>query len=164
MNDMATPTDSRVPAVAQHAHAYAATDGADGHIWHGVPTLLLTTTGRRSGAARRTVLIYGRHEGLLLLAASHRGAAHHPDWYLNLQSNPLVTVQIRGERLPARARTLAGPAREQAWTTMAQLYPEYVRYQAQTSRIIPVVALEPIGPATPEATTPTPSGSPHAQT
>lgn len=137
-----TPTDSRHPAVAEHTRSYAEIGGAQGHIWNGVPTLLLTTTGRTSGLLRRTALIYGRHDADYLIVASNLGADHHPDWYLNLLSTPLVTIQVRDELLIARAQQVHGATRDHRWSIMTGLWPEYDTYQARTSRLIPVVELQ----------------------
>jgi deazaflavin-dependent oxidoreductase (nitroreductase family) len=145
----ATPpaADSPVPAVAVHARRYAATGGAQGHDWNGACVLLLTVTGRRTGALHRTPLIYGRHDCDYILIASGKGAALHPAWYLNLTAAPAVTVQVRGTVFPAQARTVTGPAREELWDLMAGLWPAYRDYQAAITRLIPVVALTPQGPA-----------------
>src|SRR5262249_27011725 len=80
---------SRPPGWQQaHMRRYLETGGKDGHIWEGVPTLLLTTTGRRSGEARTTPLIYGRDGNRYLVVASRGGAPAHPKWYENLTANP----------------------------------------------------------------------------
>src|SRR5205085_11520379 len=77
------PVDSPVGWVAAHIARYVATNGEEGHLWNGVPTLLLTTRGPRSGQPRRTALIYGRDGDRYLVVASKGGAAAHPLWYLN---------------------------------------------------------------------------------
>ena len=88
----------------EHVDRYRATDGAEGHDWQGTQTLLLGTTGRRTGEPRLHPLIYGRHGGDYLVVASKGGAANHPDWYLNLVANPDVEIQVRPTRCtPARA-------------------------------------------------------------
>jgi deazaflavin-dependent oxidoreductase (nitroreductase family) len=153
--DTTSPTDSRNPAIAQHARRYAETGGTEGHIWNGVPTLLLTTTGRRSGLPRRTALIYGRHRDSFLIVASNAGADQHPDWYLNLRHKPQVRIQILADLLVARARLTDDADRNGPWSIMTALWPDYERYQAQTSRIIPIVELDPIGPSVPSPTLPT---------
>src|SRR5919202_4481857 len=93
--DMAEVTDSPVPWVAEHMRRYLESGGEDGHEWRpGVPTLLLTTTGRKSGVKRRTALIYGRDTADYVVVASKGGAPGHPAWYLNLQADPEVEVQV----------------------------------------------------------------------
>jgi deazaflavin-dependent oxidoreductase (nitroreductase family) len=130
---------------AGHVESYLATDGEQGYWWKpGVPTLLLTTVGRRSGRAYRTPLIFGRDGDRLVVVASKGGDPAHPDWYLNLLAEPRVRVQVRGDVFEARART-AGPTEKQAlWRMMAQIWPPYDEYQASTDRQIPLVVLEPV--------------------
>src|SRR5206468_2102256 len=81
-----------------HAKRYLETGGRDGHDWEGVTTLLLTTTGRRSGQPRTTPLIYGRAGDRFLVVASRGGAPAHPDWYQNLVAQPEVYVQVMADR------------------------------------------------------------------
>ncbi len=98
--------DSPTNGVAEHINSYVETGGADGHEWRpGVFTLLLTTRGRRSGALRRTALIYGRSGDAYAVVASQGGAPQHPAWYLNLLAEPQVEVQVGADRFTARART-----------------------------------------------------------
>ena len=136
------PLDSPVGWVAEHTRKYVETNGEEGHIWNGVPTLALTTTGRRSGKQHRTMLIYGRDGDRYIVVASKGGADEHPQWYRNLQANPEVQVQVGGERFPARARTATGDERSRLWKLMAEIWPAYNQYQTKTSREIPVVILE----------------------
>ncbi|HZP38677.1 MAG TPA: nitroreductase family deazaflavin-dependent oxidoreductase [Methylomirabilota bacterium] len=140
------PSGSRPPGWQQeHARRYLATGGQDGHIWEGVPTLLLTTTGRRSGQARTTPLIYGRDGERYVIVASRGGAPAHPAWYENLSAEPEVHVQVLAERFKARARTASAAERPALWKTMAAIWPPYDEYQARTTRQIPVVLLERVG-------------------
>ena len=135
--------DSPEGWVADHIRRYVETDGADGHEWRpGVFTLLLTTRGRRSGALRRTALIYGRDGDAYLVVASQGGAPEHPAWYLNLRDDPQVEVQVGAERFAARARTATPEEKPRMWTTMTSIWPAYDDYQARTDREIPVVVLE----------------------
>lgn len=145
MTSAEQPLDPRTGWVAEHLRRYVASDGADGHEWRpGVPTLLLTTRGRRSGSLRRTPLIYGRDGDAYVVVASYGGAPHHPDWYLNLAAEPEVEIQVGAERMRARARTAEGDDRERLWAQMTGIWPAYDDYQAKTTRQIPVVVLEPI--------------------
>jgi len=141
---MARPgPESRPPGWQQaHARRYIETDGRDGHIFEGVPTLLLTTKGRRSGQARTTPLIYGRSGDRYLVVASRGGAPKHPDWYENLTAQPEVQVQVAADRFKARARTATSAEKPALWKTMAAIWPAYDEYQAKTTREIPVVVLE----------------------
>ena len=126
----------------EHVKRYQETDGEEGHDWQGVSTLILTTTGRRSGAARSTPLIYGTNGDDYLVVASKGGAEGHPDWYLNLAEQPEVSVQVRGDKFAARARTADPPERPELWQTMSSIWPAYDKYQRKTDREIPVVVLE----------------------
>jgi deazaflavin-dependent oxidoreductase (nitroreductase family) len=121
---------------------YIATGGRDGHIWEGVPTLLLTTRGRRSGQSRTTPLIYGRSGDRYLVVASRGGAPKHPDWYENLVAHPDIDVQVMADRFKARARTATAAEKPTLWKTMTAIWPAYDEYQGRTSREIPVVIIE----------------------
>ena len=136
------PTDSPRDWVAEHAQRYLATNGEDGHLWRGVPTLALTTIGRKTGTPRRTMLIYGRDGDNYLLVASQGGAPQHPQWYQNLAAQPEVGVQVRAERFTARARTATPEEKARLWPTMTALWPAFDEYQAKTRRDIPLVILE----------------------
>ena len=125
----------------EHVRRYRETGGEVGHIWNGVPTLLLTTTGRRSGEQRTTPLIYGRDGERYVVVASKGGAPRHPAWYLNLSAKPDVELQVAAERFRARARTAAANERERLWKLMAGIWPAYDDYQAKTEREIPLVVL-----------------------
>ncbi len=141
---MAEVTDSPTPWVAEHTQRYLETGGEDGHEWRpGVPTLLLTTTGRRSGVKRRTALIYGRDNADYVVVASKGGAPEHPAWYLNLEADPQVEVQGLDAVVPATARTATGEERERLWALMRLIWPAYDEYQTPTEREIPVVVLTP---------------------
>ncbi len=126
----------------EHVRRYVETDGREGHDWNGVPVLILTTTGRRSGQRRSTPLIYGEHDGSYLVVASKGGAAEPPAWYLNLQADPEVDVQVRGDKFTARARTASPQEKPGLWQQMAGIWPDYDSYQRKTEREIPVVVLE----------------------
>lgn len=126
----------------EHVRRYLQTDGAEGHDWQGTSVLILTTTGRRSGEARSTPLIYGKRGEDHVVVASKGGAEEHPDWYLNLSEQPAVTVQVRGDRFEARARTATSEEKPDLWRMMIERWPAYAEYQRKTAREIPVVVLE----------------------
>jgi deazaflavin-dependent oxidoreductase (nitroreductase family) len=136
--------DSTDPSVTRHVRRYLATDGADGYLEGGVPNLVLTTVGRRTGRFFRTGLFFGEDDGRYVLVASGGAITHtHPHWYRNAMAHPEVRVQIRGERFPARARTAEGAERERLWELMTALAPVYrTHYAPRSRRIIPVVVLE----------------------
>ena len=139
--------------ITDHLQRYLDTNGADGHMWDSgpvggpglLPTLLLTTNGRRSGKPITMPLIYGEADGSYIIVASKGGAPQHPGWYLNLAANPQVEVQVRDKRFRAAARTASGQERTNLWQKMRGIYPPYDEYQAKTEREIPVVVLEPQG-------------------
>lgn len=134
--------DSPIGWVASHVRGYVESDGKRGHQWRGVPTLLLTTRGRKSGQLRRTALIYQEDDGRYVVVASLGGADHHPQWYLNLVSDPEVTVQVGADTFTARARTASAEEKPALWKKMTGTWPDYDTYQAKTQREIPVILLE----------------------
>jgi len=136
-------TPSRRPAwIEDHLKRYISTNGEDGHFFQGVPTLLLTTTGKHSGKAITTPLIYGRDGDRYLVVASMGGAPKHPSWYFNLVAHPEVQVQVLADKFTAVARPATPEEKPALWATMAALFPSYTEYQAKTTREIPVVILE----------------------
>ena len=150
-------TDPRISAqlpdwIKDHLQRYLASNGEDGHLWDAtlaggtglVPTLVLTTTGRKSGKPLTLPLIYGRTGNSYVVIASKGGAPQHPAWYLNLQANPEVEVQVKADRFGARARTATGAERAALWQQLVGIYHPYEKYQAATSRESPVVVLDPV--------------------
>ncbi len=136
--------DSPTGWVAEHIHHYLESDGEDGHEWRpGVPTLLLTTRGRKTGKLRRTALIYGEDGDHYIIVASRGGHKYHPAWYLNLVADPNVEVQIYGRTFAARAHTASPEEKARLWPIMTAIWPAYDDYQTKTDRVIPVVVLEP---------------------
>jgi deazaflavin-dependent oxidoreductase (nitroreductase family) len=136
--------DSPTGWVKDHIRGYVESDGREGYLWRGVPTLLLTTRGRKSGKLRRTALIFGRDGKNYLLVASQGGAPKHPLWYLNLAANLEVEIQVGAEKLKARARTANKEEKPRLWKLMAGIFPKYDEYQAKAGRDIPLVILEPV--------------------
>jgi deazaflavin-dependent oxidoreductase (nitroreductase family) len=127
----------------EHVQRYQETDGAEGYDWlKGTTILILTTTGRRSGNEHSTPLIFRQHGTDYLVVASKGGADEPPQWYLNLQANPRVRVQVKGERFTANARTATAEEKPELWAAMAQVWPDYEEYQRRTDRDIPVVVLQ----------------------
>jgi deazaflavin-dependent oxidoreductase (nitroreductase family) len=129
-----------------HERLYVASDGRVGHKMLGVPTLLLRTTGRRSGATRTNGLVYARDGGDYLVVASNGGADRAPAWLHNLQADPAIEIQIGRERQPASARVIdpSGPDYERLWAIVNENNQDrYRAYQEKTARPIPVVALTP---------------------
>lgn len=131
---------------AEHVRRYLDTGGEEGHEWEGVHTLILFSTGRRTGVTRATPLIYGRDRDRLLVVASRGGSASHPGWYFNLSEDPEVEAQVGGRRLSLRAVTAEPSERPRLWRLMTAVWPAYDAYQQRTLREIPVVVLWPRDP------------------
>jgi deazaflavin-dependent oxidoreductase (nitroreductase family) len=128
---------------AEHVREYRRTNGEHGHDWRrGSSTLLLTTTGRRSGEPRTIPLIYGRDGDDYVVVASKGGADEPPAWYANLEQDPEAEVQVLADRFRARARAAAPEEKPRLWREMVARWPAYDDYQAKTEREIPVVVLE----------------------
>ena len=111
-----------------------------------VPSLLLTTTGRKSGDKYVFPLFYGAEGENYFVIASKGGAPEHPGWYRNILANPEVEVQVGTKKMKARARTASGEERARLWTKAVAIWPPFQDYQvkAKDNREIPVVVLEPI--------------------
>jgi deazaflavin-dependent oxidoreductase (nitroreductase family) len=127
----------------EHVRRYLETGGAVGHEWSGVHTLLLTTTGRKSGQSRISPMIYGQDDTSYVVIASQGGAPTHSNWYLNLVADPRVEVQVGAEHFAATARAAEGEERDRLWQVMTSIWPNFDVYQTRTDRRIPVVVLSP---------------------
>ncbi len=143
---------SEIPWIAEHIQLYK-TDPEKAHMWDStplggpglLPTLLLTTTGRKSGEPRSLPLIYGEADGSYVIVASKGGMPQHPVWYLNLEANPECELMVGPKQVSARARVAEGEERARLWKQMAEIYPPYDEYQERAgARTIPVVVLDPI--------------------
>ena len=126
-----------------HVRAYRETGGETGYLWNGVPTLLLTVTGRRTGRKLTSALIFGRDGDDYLVVASMGGAPTHPSWFLNLQANPAASIQVRADELAVVARAASAAEKPRLWKIMTDQWPNYDVYQSRTDRDIPVVVLAP---------------------
>lgn len=129
---------------APHVARYLETDGEDGYHWrNGTTILLLFTRGRKSGEPRSNALIFRPLGDAAYTVVASTGGAHRPPaWFLNLEAEPNVEVQIKGERFAARARVATAQEKPELWASMAEVWPDYDEYQKSTSREIPVVVLE----------------------
>lgn len=143
-DDIDRATDSSWEWVAEHTRRYLASGGADGHESGGVRTLVLATTGRRTGAPRRTCLIYGTSGDDFVVVGSKGGADDDPAWLTNLEADPAVGVQVGGRRFSARARVASAAERGRLWDRMVSIFGLYADYARQTEREIPVVLLTPV--------------------
>ena len=129
-----------------HAQIYRRTDGRLGHHMIGVPTLLLRTTGRRSGATRTNALVYARDGGDYLVVPSNGGADRPPAWLHNIRADGGVELQVARERKPGRARIVEASDADYArlWKIVNDHnHDRYTAYQTKTSRPIPVVVVSP---------------------
>jgi deazaflavin-dependent oxidoreductase (nitroreductase family) len=106
-----------------------------------MPVLVLTTTGRRSGRARTTPLTFFADAGDLVVVASNGGADRPPEWSLNLVVTPRALVAIGSSRVAVQGRTATADERQRLWPAVIATYAGYARYQARTSRPIPLVIL-----------------------
>lgn len=139
--DGGAPVESPIGWVREHARRYEESGGTEGYEYLGVPCLLLTVRGRRTGKLRRTALMCGRDGDDFVVVGSKGGYAHHPLWFLNLMANPDVTVRYRTEVFPAHAELVGPQDRARLWPQMVELFPNYADYQAKTDREIPLVRL-----------------------
>jgi len=129
----------------EHVDRYRETDGAEGYDWQGTTILLLDTVGRKSGKSYTHPLIYRDYGDAQLIVASKGGAPEPPDWFRNLEANPEVGVQIKGETFRAHARVATPEEKPGMWDHMLEVWPDYANYQTKTDREIPIVVLDRIG-------------------
>jgi deazaflavin-dependent oxidoreductase (nitroreductase family) len=139
--------------MVEHANRYIETGGKEGHIYEmnqpgrpamKVPSLLLTTTGRKSGQKFIFPLFYGETGHSYIVVASKGGAPEHPQWYRNLVADPNVEVQVGTKHLKAKARTASGEERAKLWEEALKFWPPYADYAEKAKgREIPVVVLDP---------------------
>ena len=137
----------------EHVNRYLSSGGIDGHMYKVtppgyaemmVPSLLLTTTGRKSGQRFIFPLFYGMTGDSHFIVASKGGAPDHPGWYKNLLANPDVEVQVGTRKFKVRARTTNGAERARLWQEALKFWPPYADYEKKTEREIPVVVLDPL--------------------
>ncbi|HEY3313140.1 MAG TPA: nitroreductase family deazaflavin-dependent oxidoreductase [Anaerolineales bacterium] len=123
---------------------YQRSHGRFGGRIQGLPVLLLTTTGRRTGKQRTTPLGYFEYEGCYVITASNMGLDTHPAWFHNLKNQPQVALQIRDKKSAARAEIADPQLRKQLWARLVELAPGYGAYQRRTAREIPIILLRPL--------------------
>lgn len=127
--------------VKGHVWLYKSSGGKRGRSIGGMPVLLLTTRGRKSGAQRTVPVVPFIEGGETYVIASMGGQPQHPAWFFNLQANPGVEVQVGSEHWHARAEVLAPEQRSDIWQRITAAMPNFGAYQKKTSRVIPVVRL-----------------------
>ncbi|WP_111765187.1 nitroreductase family deazaflavin-dependent oxidoreductase [Nakamurella deserti] len=129
---------------ADQAERYEESNGQEANTLQGVPIMLVSTTGRKTGALRRTPLMRVEHEGSYAAIASKGGAPEHPVWYLNILADPTVTVRDGATVRTCHAHVAEGDERAAWWERAIAVWPAYADYQTKTDRQIPVVVLDPI--------------------
>jgi len=129
--------------IAVNVWLYRLSDGRVMGRMGAAPILLLTTTGRKSARKRTVPLLYLEDHGAYVIVASLAGAPKHPAWFLNLEMNSRVEVQVRGRRYSANARRASPEEKVLLWPRLVSIYPAYEDYQARTARDIPVVIVTP---------------------
>ena len=136
-----------------HVDRYLSSGGTDGHMYTiirpglaemAVPSLLLTTTGRKSGQSYLFPLFYGQEGGSYFVIASKGGAPEHPGWYRNILGDADVGIQVGTKTMRAKARTATGEERARLWAKAVEIFPPYADYKIKAEgREIPVVVLDP---------------------
>ncbi|WP_439591694.1 nitroreductase family deazaflavin-dependent oxidoreductase [Microbacterium sp.] len=125
------------------AETYEATNGAEANTLRGVPIIVLTTVGAKSGALRKTALMRVEHDGRYAVVASKGGAPDEPKWGENMRREPHVELQDGSHKRDYRARELSGDERAEWWARSVDVWPDYENYQQKTDRLIAVFLLEP---------------------
>jgi len=127
-----------------HRFWFTATKGRVGARVAGMPVVMLTTTGRKSGKKRTTMLTTPVAENdRVVLVASYGGDPRQPRWFLNLRDNPDVEITMKGRRRPMRAHVATKEEKDELWPRVVERYGGYGQYQTRTTRDIPLVILEP---------------------
>ncbi len=127
----------------QQAEKFEASNGAKANTLRGVPIILLTSVGAKTGKLRKTPLMRVEHEGEYAVVASKGGAPENPVWYYNLVKNPHVELQDGPAKGDYTAREVTGEEKAVWWERAVAAYPDYADYQQKTSREIPVFVLSP---------------------
>jgi F420H(2)-dependent quinone reductase len=135
---------SPLPRTRDQVALYERTGGREGNVQQptGLPVVIVTVRGRKSGKVRKMALMRIEHDGKYALVASKGGAPEHPKWYHNIMANPDVTLQDGPEPFDARARELQGEERGVWWRRAVEAFPPYADYEKRTSRLIPVFLVE----------------------
>jgi deazaflavin-dependent oxidoreductase (nitroreductase family) len=130
--------------VRDQVEQYESSGGTQGTLMRGMPVIVLTSKGAKSGKICKTPLMRVEHDGDYVVVASKGGAPTHPLWYFNLVANPLVELQDQANKSDRTARLLAGEERRVWWERAVAAFPDYADYQENTDREIPVFLLEPV--------------------
>ncbi|MFI6894122.1 nitroreductase family deazaflavin-dependent oxidoreductase [Streptomyces sp. NPDC050256] len=133
---------SPTPHVRDQVEQYESSGGTKGTTMRGMPVIVLTTLGARSGKIRKTALMRVEHNGSYAVVASLGGAPRHPVWYHNLTADPRAELQDGPVRRDMTAREVTGDEKALWWERAVEAYPDYADYQEKTDREIPVLVLE----------------------
>ncbi|HWV35720.1 MAG TPA: nitroreductase family deazaflavin-dependent oxidoreductase [Thermomicrobiales bacterium] len=128
----------------QQAELYESSGGTEGTTLRGMPVILLTSVGAKSGKLRKNPLMRVEHNGEYAVVASLGGAPQNPVWYYNLKKNPHVELQDGPVKRDYLAREVEGEERDLWWKRAVEAYPDYADYQTKTTRRIPVFVLTPM--------------------
>ena len=130
--------------VRDQVAAYESSGGTEGTTMRGLPVVILTTRGARSGKVRKTPLMRVEHDGRYAVVASAAGAPQHPVWYHNVVADPHVELQDGAVRRDMVAREVTGAEKTEWWDRAVAAFPDYADYQVRTDRQIPVIVLQPL--------------------
>jgi len=130
--------------VRDQVQRYETSGGMKGTTLRGMPVIILTTRGARSGKIRKTPLMRVEHDGRYAVVASLGGGPKHPLWYYNVRADPRVELQDGPVRRDMTAREVTGEEKARWWERAVDAYPDYAAYQRRTDREIPVFVLEPV--------------------
>lgn len=146
-----TPVDEYLPSssswAARQVETYESSGGTKGTTMRGMPVVVLTMRGARTGKLRKVPLMRVEHDGRYAAVASLGGAPKNPVWYYNLKAHPRVRLQDGRELRSMVAREIVGAEKAEWWARCVDAFPDYASYQAKTDREIPVFVLEPAGDA-----------------
>ncbi|WP_322409728.1 nitroreductase family deazaflavin-dependent oxidoreductase [Microbacterium invictum] len=144
-------TGEYIPSTSQwareQAERYEASGGTEANLLRGVPIIVLTTVGAKSGGLRKTALMRVEHEGRYAVVASKGGAPEEPAWAANMRAHPHVELQDGAVTRDYLARELSGDEYAEWWNRSAEVWPDYNEYQKKTDRTIALFVLEPFDPA-----------------
>ncbi|PRY09077.1 nitroreductase family deazaflavin-dependent oxidoreductase [Kineococcus rhizosphaerae] len=130
--------------VRDQVEQYESSGGTEGTELRGMPVIVLTTKGAKSGKLRKQPLMRVEHDGSYAAVASLGGSPKNPVWYYNVKAEPLVELQDGPVRKDYRAREVTGEEKAAWWERAVAAYPDYADYQAKTDREIPVFVLDPL--------------------
>lgn len=128
----------------KQAETFEASGGTDANDLRGMPIIVLTSVGAKSGMLRKTALMRVEHDGQYAVVASQGGAPKNPVWYHNLKKSPHVELQDGAAKRDYLAREVHGAEKAPWWKRAVEAYPDYADYQLKTDRQIPIFVLEPI--------------------